>query len=188
MPLWEISLRECTQKWQRTNRCFDRMWVVKMDEWGIIPLSHPDSCESYIQKHVLKPLEIPAERYVGFDSAPESVAAEFTRMQNFISDQRPFAFCILGFGKTDMLPLMNQQIFWSLIFIRMFWHPPEQAYGLCVGMKDILETRIVIFLITGKGKQEAIKQILERKIFTQCPASFLWLHPNIECVIYRNSM
>jgi len=28
---------------------FSRMRVIKMDEWGIIPLSHPDSCESYLE-------------------------------------------------------------------------------------------------------------------------------------------
>jgi galactosamine-6-phosphate isomerase len=65
---------------------------------------------------------------------------------------------------------------------------PEPAYGLCVGMKDILQTKKVIFLITGKGKQEAIKQILERKITSHCPASFLWMHPNVECLIDKNSL
>jgi galactosamine-6-phosphate isomerase len=47
------------------------MKVVKMDEWGIIPLSHPDSCESYLKKHVVGPLEISDNRYVSFDTASE---------------------------------------------------------------------------------------------------------------------
>lgn len=46
---------------------FDHMNVMKMDEWGIIPSSHPDSCESYLQKHLLGPLSIPNERYLTFD-------------------------------------------------------------------------------------------------------------------------
>jgi galactosamine-6-phosphate isomerase len=32
---------------------YSQMQVLKMDEWGIIPLSHPDSCETYLKKHVL---------------------------------------------------------------------------------------------------------------------------------------
>ncbi|MCL6259294.1 6-phosphogluconolactonase [Aquiflexum sp. TKW24L] len=184
----------------KNKSLFDRMRVVKMDEWGIIPLSHPDSCESYIKKHVLEPLEIPAERYVGFDTAPESVAAECTRMQNFISDQEPFDICILGLGKNAHIAFNEPADFLQPYFHKAVLAPstiqhdpalsqgPEPAYGLCVGMKDILETRKIIFLITGKGKQEAIKQILDRKISTQCPASFLWMHPNVECLIDKNSL
>ncbi|MCH6232381.1 6-phosphogluconolactonase [Cognataquiflexum rubidum] len=184
----------------KNKSLFDRMRVVKMDEWGIIPLSHPDSCESYIKKHVLEPMEIPTERYVGFDTAPESVAAECTRMQNFISEQGPFDICILGFGKNAHIAFNEPADFLQPDFHKATLAPstiqhdpalsqgPEPAYGLCVGMKDILETRKIIFLITGKGKQEAIKQILERKISTQCPASFLWMHPNVECLIDKNSL
>lgn len=184
----------------KNKSLFDRMRVVKMDEWGIIPLSHPDSCESYIKKHVLEPLEIPAERYVGFDTAPESVAAECTRMQNYISEQGPFDICILGLGKNAHIAFNEPADFLQPDFHKAtlapstIQHDPalsqglEPAYGLCVGMKDILQTKKVIFLITGKGKQEAIRQILDRKISTHCPASFLWMHPNVECLIDKNSL
>jgi galactosamine-6-phosphate isomerase len=59
----------------------------------------------------------------------------------------------------------------------------EPAYGLCLGMEGIMQSKKIIFLITGKGKQEAVKRIMERKIGTDCPASFLWMHPNVECLI-----
>jgi galactosamine-6-phosphate isomerase len=184
----------------KNKSLFDRMRIVKMDEWGIIPLSHPDSCESYIKKHVLEPLDIPAEMYVGFDTAPESVSVECTRMQNFISDQGPFDICILGLGKNGHIAFNEPADFLQPDFHKSVLAPstiqhdpalsqgPEPAYGLCVGMKDILETRKIIFLITGKGKQDAIKQILDKKISTQCPASFLWMHPNVECLIDKNSL
>jgi galactosamine-6-phosphate isomerase len=55
-------------------------------------------------------------------------------------------------------------------------------------MSGIMQSKRIIFLVTGKGKQEAIKMILERKITTQWPASFLWMHGNVECLIDRNSL
>jgi 6-phosphogluconolactonase/glucosamine-6-phosphate isomerase/deaminase len=50
-------------------------------------------------------------------------------------------------------------------------------------MEGIMQSKKIIFLITGKGKQDAVKRIMERKIGTDCPASFLWMHPNVECLI-----
>lgn len=37
----------------KSKALFQNMTVVKMDEWGIIPLDHPDSCETYLKKHSL---------------------------------------------------------------------------------------------------------------------------------------
>ena len=59
---------------QKEKEVFHQMRLIKMDEWGIIPSHHPDSCESYLQKHLLGPLNIPAERYVSFD--PNSTEPE----------------------------------------------------------------------------------------------------------------
>ena len=184
----------------KNKSMFEKMRVVKMDEWGIIPLSHPDSCESYLQKHLLEPLAISPDRYTGFETAADKVEAECARMETFIADQGPFDICILGLGKNAHIAFNEPADFLQPDFHKAVLAPstiqhdptlsqgPEPAYGLCVGMKDILQTKKVIFLITGKGKQEAIKQILDRKISTQCPASFLWMHPNVECLIDKNSL
>ena len=64
---------------------FQDMRVVKMDEWGIIPLTHHDSCESYLRKHLLGPLEIPEKQYNGFDTAPQNVDKEIDNMKSYIS-------------------------------------------------------------------------------------------------------
>lgn len=78
---------------------YSKMRVVKMDEWGIIPLTHPDSCETYLIKHLLGPLEIGTDRYTTFDTAPEVVEAECHRMKSFIRENGPLDICILGLGK-----------------------------------------------------------------------------------------
>jgi galactosamine-6-phosphate isomerase len=179
----------------KTKESFSDMRVVKMDEWGIIPLSHPDSCESYLKKHLLGPLDIAEDRYVGFDTASEKVEDECKRMQKFIKESGPFDICILGLGKNGHIafnePADELQIGFhkALLAESTIQHDPslsqgnEPAYGLCVGMRDILQSRKIIFLVTGKGKEEAVRKIMEGRITTQCPATFLWLHPNTECLI-----
>jgi len=179
----------------KSKGTFSELRVVKMDEWGIIPLSHPDSCESYLKKHLLGPLDIVEDRYVGFDTASEKVEEECKRMQKFIKESGPFDICILGLGKNGHIAFnepadeLQMGFHKALLAESTIQHDPvlslgnEPAYGLCVGMRDILQSRKIIFLVTGKGKEEAVKKIMKGRISTQCPATFLWLHPNTECLI-----
>lgn len=174
---------------------YAKMRVMKMDEWGIIPLTHSDSCETYLKKHLLGPLEISDDRYTTFDTAPEEVDAECKRISQFTMENGPFDICILGLGKNGHIAFnepgatLNPDFHKAILADSTIAHDPalsqgnEPAYGLCVGMEGIMQSKKIIFLITGKGKQEAVKRIMERKIGTDCPASFLWMHPNVECLI-----
>jgi len=179
---------------------FGSLTIVKMDEWGIIPLDHPDSCETYIKKHILEPLHIPAERYISFDTAPDKVEKECERMENYIQENGPFDVIILGLGKNGHIAFnepgeyLETGFHKNLLEPSTIQHDPnlskgtEPAYGLCVGMQGIMQAKKIIFLITGKGKQDAIQEILERRISTYCPATFLWMHPNVECLIDMSSL
>ena len=174
---------------------YSKMRVVKMDEWGIIPLSHPDSCETYLNTHLLGPLAISDERYTTFDTASAEVDLACARMNHFFKAQGPVDICILGLGKNGHIAFnepaatLNPDFHKAILAESTIAHDPtlsqgdEPAYGLCVGMETIMQSKKIIFLITGKGKQEAVKRIMERKIGTDCPASFLWMHPNVECLI-----
>lgn len=172
---------------------FAQMRVMKMDEWGIIPSEHPDSCESYLKQHVLTPLAVPATRYFGFDTHMADTDAECTRMQGVIAQEGPFDICILGLGKNGHIAFNEPAAFLNPSFHKAtlapstIQHDPalsqgaEPAFGLCVGMEEILQSKKIIFLVTGNGKEAAFKQIMTKQITTDCPASFLWLHPNVEC-------
>ncbi len=172
---------------------FAQMRVMKMDEWGIIPSEHSDSCESYLNKHLLGPLDIPETRYFGFDTNRTDTDAECVRMQGVIEREGPFDICILGLGKNGHIafnepaPFLKPKFHKATLAPSTIQHDPalsqgaEPAFGLCVGMEEILQSKKIIFLVTGNGKEDAFKQIMTKKITTDCPASFLWLHPNVEC-------
>jgi glucosamine-6-phosphate isomerase len=179
----------------KEKEIYSQMQVVKMDEWGIIPSEHPDSCETYLKKHLLGPLEINNERYTTFDTHPEVVADECSRMNQFLKTKGAIDICILGLGKNGHIAfnepanVLQPDFHKALLAESTIAHDPtlsqgaEPAYGLCVGMEGIMQSKKIIFLITGKGKQDAVKRIMERKIGTDCPASFLWMHPDVECLI-----
>lgn len=179
---------------RKEKEVFHQMRVIKMDEWGIIPSEHPDSCESYLQKQLLEPLDIPANRYVSFDPNSAAPEKEIQRIESYIQANSPMDICILGLGKNGHIAFNEPAEFLQPGFHKAtlaestIQHDPalsqgaEPAFGWCVGMQGILQSKKIIFLVTGKGKEAALEQILTKQISTDCPASFLWLHPNVELI------
>jgi galactosamine-6-phosphate isomerase len=183
------------ETYQGKPELFSGLRIIKLDEWGGIALDQPGSCESYLQKHVLQPLQIHESRYTGFNSNPKNVDVECERIQERLRKEGPIDLCILGIG-------MNGHIAFNepAEFLEPFCHQAELSemslqhkmasgmqvkptYGLTLGMADILHSKMIIILIHGTHKKEIAKKFLSKKISSSVPASFLWLHPNVICLI-----
>jgi galactosamine-6-phosphate isomerase len=64
----------------------------------------------------------------------------------------------------------------------------KPGFGLTLGMADILHSKMVLILISGKDKKEIVRQFLSKQVSSYVPASFLWLHPNAHCLITNDAM
>lgn len=179
---------------------FNELIITKLDEWGGIDSMEPSSCESYIQEKVLHPLAIPQNRYISFKSNPVSPQKECDRIQIEIQEKGPIDICILGLGQNGHIGFnepantltahchvaeltadsLNHQMINTL--------NKKPAYGLTLGMADILQSKKIILLLTGAKKKEVINKLLSKQITTNLPASFLWLHNQVECYIDANSV
>ena len=62
----------------------------------------------------------------------------------------------------------------------------QVKYGLTLGMADILGSKKIILLVNGSHKNAIMEKLLEQKISTQLPASFLWLHADMHCFYCDN--
>ena len=178
---------------------FDKINILKLDEWGGIPMNDPNSCHSYLLKHVLEPLKIDSSRYIGFDTTTNNPEAECLRIQKEIDSKSPVDICILGLGKNGHLGLnepassLQKDCHIAKLTESTLGHSMAQAmhgkptFGMTVGIGNIMQSKKIIMLITGKDKQESIKRLLNGEISTMLPASLLWLHSNVECLIDRSS-
>src|SRR4051812_49046883 len=54
----------------RNPALFQRLRILKLDEWGGLAMHDPGSCEAYLQQHLLGPLRVSKDRYTGFQSEP----------------------------------------------------------------------------------------------------------------------
>lgn len=173
----------------------DQLRIFKLDEWGGVPMDHPGTCESYLQEHLIQPLNIPADRYFSFQSNPIDPQQECIRIQQLLQEEGPIDLCVLGLGVNGHLAFNE-----PAEFLQPHCHIAQltqdslghsmakdmqgvELYGLTLGMSDILAAREILLLISGSSKVEVTKQLLEAKISSQLPASFLWLHANVKVLI-----
>ena len=185
---------------QKNPQLFSGLRVIKLDEWGEVPMDEQGTCEAYLQKHLIQPLKIPGKRYIGFNSDPEDPVEECKAIREKLEKEGPIDLCILGLGSNGHLALNE-----PAEFLQPHCHVAEltpssqkhimtkkmkkkPAYGLTLGMADIIYSKKILMLISGSQKREIVKQFLTRKINTDLPASFLWLHPNVTCLIDRETV
>lgn len=170
---------------------FAKVRVVKLDEWLGLPMGHPATCETYFRKKVLGPLGIPRARFVGFRSRPRDPVAECARIARWLAGHGPFDLCVLGLGRNGHL-LFNEPA--AAIppgphvarlsamsrrhsMVKVMAKTPRQ--GLTLGLADILQSKTILLLVSGRHKVAAFSRMLKGGVTTRCPASLLWLHPDV---------
>lgn len=187
-------------EFQENRELFSRLHVIKLDEWGGISMNQQGTCESYLQEYLIRPLQIPESRYISFNSNPDNPEEECVLVQNKIKETGPIDLCILGLGSNGHLALNEPDE-----FLQPYCHVAElalsslrhsmttgmeskPAYGLTLGMADIMNSKRILMLVSGIKKKEIVKQFLAQKISANLPASFLWLHPNVVCLIEKDTL
>ncbi|MGE5394477.1 MAG: galactosamine-6-phosphate isomerase [Candidatus Saccharibacteria bacterium] len=188
------------EKFRIYPEIFDWLRILKLDEWGGIPHMHPGTCEAYLHGHLILPLEIDQNRYTGFTSDADDPEWECQRIQDYLNEAGPVDLCILGLGINGHLAfnepgdeLQPHCHIATLTYASMKHTMASEmqikpTYGLTLGMSDILQSKKILMLITGKEKRKIVNKFLSEKITTLLPASFLWLHSNVVCLIEKDTM
>ena len=192
--------RELATTAENEKELFKQLRILKLDEWGGITKNHPVSCEYFLREKLLTPLGIPRERYISFASDPENPAGECSRISSLVETQGPIDICILGLGANGHLALnepaaqLVPQAHVASLSEESLQHPmiaslvQKPSYGLTLGMEEILSSRQIIMLVSGKEKKHMAAKFLEGKVSTSLPASFLWQHPQVECLVNREDL
>ena len=190
---------ELTKKAEAERALFAALRIIKLDEWGGIPGHDPGSCEHYLKTRVLDPLAVAADRYISFASTPAEPAAECERIRSELAQRGPINVCILGLGINGHIgfnepgPFLMPHCHVARLSDESRRHAMVRSmdgaphFGLTLGMQEILAARRIILLVAGAGKHHALAGLLSGEVSTSLPASFLWLHPNVDCLIDRHA-
>ncbi len=190
LPLYQRLGKEAKKK----TTLFQEIRVLPLDEWVGLP-SSDGSCDAFLQKHLLTPLEVSEEHYFPFNPLAENLEAECLRIQAILKRQGPLDLCILGLGKNGHLgfnepakvlqphchiaDLTSQSQQHTMIL----GSSKKPTQGITLGMQNILSSKRILLLVSGNGKEEAKEQLLSGHISPQWPASFLWKHDNVDCLV-----
>ncbi len=187
--------RELIREAERKPDLFRSLRFVKLDEWLGVPASDAATCEHFLKSRLLDPLAIAAERYITFDSETADPLRECAKVHGELELQGPIDLCILGLGKNGHVGLnepgpslqphchvakLSEQ---TLRHAMMNSRETKPAYGMTLGIGDILRARKILLLVTGEGKERVIARFLDGNVTTDLPASFLWLHHDLEVLL-----
>lgn len=188
------------EKFSRQGKAdFKHLRIIKLDEWGGLSENHPSTCENFLRSRLLEPLGIPDSAYISFQSNPADPHEECIRIRKELELQGPIDLCILGLGTNGHLglnepgPSLEPYCHRAELSPESLQHEmirsmdPKPGYGLTLGMMEIISSRKIILLVSGKNKKEVIEQLLNKKISAELPASLLWLHRDVECMIDETS-
>jgi galactosamine-6-phosphate isomerase len=177
----------------RPKSLFNQIRILKLDEWGGIPLNSPATCETYLRKIFIDPLDLSA-RYTGFESQPVDPAAECSRISRWLEQNGPIDLCILGLGVNGHLgfnepaAVLQPHAHVATLSSESLQHsmiqnlPIKPTFGLTLGISDVLNSREIILLVSGATKADPLRRmvgdIVKGAVRPSFPATCLAKHDN----------
>jgi galactosamine-6-phosphate isomerase len=171
-------------------KMFRALRVVKLDEWGGLPLEDPATCDTQLRTRLIHPLGLSDDRYLRFESNPKDPESACEQVRGRLKREGLIDLCVLGLGMNGHVamnePAASLQSFAhvarlteaTLAHSMLADLKLKPTYGLTLGMAEIMAAREILLLVSGASKREPLRKLLSHDITTQFPASFLWLHPN----------
>jgi galactosamine-6-phosphate isomerase len=181
---------------QESKSVFQTVEILKLDEWGGVPMSHPATCETFLRKTLVEPLGLES-RYMGFNSEAMDLPSEILRVRSWLESRGVIDYCVLGLGinghigfnePADFLTphahiatLSRESLGHSMVAAL----EKKPAYGLTLGVGEIMASRQILLVVSGASKAAPLQRLLSPKISTHFPASLLHLHPRVTILCDR---
>ncbi len=184
--------QELIEEAGRKPNLFQTLRVVKLDEWLGLAASDTAACEHFLTSRLLDPLNITADRYISFNPQTTDPTQECARISGELERHGPIDLCVLGLGLNGHIgliepaPRLKPHCHVTKLSEQTLRHQMLSSakagptHGMTLGIADILAARKIFLLITGKDKERAIERFLEGAVTTEVPATFLWLHQDLE--------
>lgn len=178
----------------------DQLRVIKLDEWGGLEPDSPFTSELDVQHKFVQPMGIPNERYWTLDPTTSDPEGACFNMEQVLEREGPLDICILGIGvnghialnepgEAHQLPYHVGELAPSTLangMLKTLKQPP--SFGMTIGLRGIMQSKLILLFVAGSGKKEAFERLQEPSVSGQFPASFLWLHPNVQVLVDQRAV
>jgi glucosamine-6-phosphate isomerase len=191
-----IFLRNFRNYFHRQEKHPD-WFFIGLDEWVGIGQEVKGSCRQFFDEHLFIPLGIPEERISFFNGIAEDLESECRKAERFIDGHKGIDITVLGIGTNGHLglnepgsdPTLRTQIKElsesTIVAAKDYFDEPKEVKkGITLGLKALLESKIVFLLASGESKSDIIKAVVEGPVTPEIPGSYLQEHPN--CFVYMD--
>lgn len=190
--MYDRVVQECS----RTYHCFRDAVTFNLDEYAGIPRDHPGSYFTYMKKHLFDHVDIdPGNAHLP-DGSASDLDAECLRYEKAINDAGGLRVTFLGLGRNGHIgfnepgtPFHSRTRVVELApstraaNADLFADGNVPTRAITMGIATILESRSIVLLAGGSGKQEAIARLRSGAIDESFPASALWKHGDVTVLV-----
>lgn len=176
---------------------FGRASGFALDEYVGIPLEHPESYASVIDRDVVVPLGMDASKVRVPDGRASDIEAAVVDYEQAIADAGGIDIQILGIGANGHIGFNEPtSSFASRTRIKTlapqtradnarFFDDPSQVPTHCLtqGLGTILDAHEVVLVAQGSAKASAVAGMVEGPLSAMCPGSALQLHRRATIVV-----
>jgi glucosamine-6-phosphate deaminase len=179
---------------------FSRARTFNLDEFVGLPRAAPGTYRAFMEHHLFRRVEIPDRQVQFLNGAAPDLEAECVRFERALAAAGGLDLLLLGIGANGhigfnepgpslvvgthvaRLTLATRRANAGLFGGRVR-AVPRQALSMGVG--TILGSRAIVLIATGRSKAPAVRRMLDGRVRTSAPASFLQLHSNVRLVLDR---
>ncbi len=163
--------------------------TLNLDEYFGISPDHRESYRTYMNTNLFSRVDINIEdTHLPDPGGDPGEAAE--RYNAVIDSLGPPDLQVLGIGQNGHIafnePMSPREARTRVVLLTQDTidvnRPPSGA-AITMGMKDILKSRRLLILASGKSKAEAVSNMVDGPMTYKVPASFLQDHPQVYAVI-----
>ena len=174
--------------------------VFMLDEYVGLPAEHPQRYRTVLQRDLVDKVDVDPAHVHGPDGLAPDVPAACLAYERAIADAGGVDLQILGLGTDGHLAfnepgssLASRTRIKTLTAqtrsdnARFFDDDPDQVPRHCLtqGLGTIMECRHAVVLAAGRGKAQAVHQVVEGPVTALWPGSVLQLHPHVTVIVDR---
>ena len=180
---------------------FHGVFVFNLDEYCNLEKENTNSYHSYMKENLFRHVNIDKKRTFMLDGQAVDVNQECKDYEEQIKRVGGIDLQILGIGKNGHIgfnePAINFEADTHLVNLASSTIEANEKYfgsaklvpttALSMGIKTILQSKMLVLLASGEKKAAAIYQAVNGKICPEVPASILQLHSNVTLIIEKEA-
>lgn len=163
--------------------------TFNLDEYFGIKQDHAESYRTFMNENLFSKVDIPGEN-INFPESEGDAQSVVSRYNAQLDKIGPPDIQLLGIGQNGHIafnepgsPRGSRTRVVRLARNTVEVNRPPSEYAVTMGLVDILKSKRLILLASGKSKADAVSKMIDGPLTYRVPASYLQEHPDAYIIL-----